>query len=604
MKRKLIDYDVFERIERDSLSTAQRELEEASPVLAKALNVESVNLHCYGPEYALFEAIDGTFIHANYRLKEGHIEFDNIEQLVINEETEQKKSREILTDIVESLLSADDKRADALFNEFLDLPRTKRVFNEVKKLRVVPIRKDGEIKGYKKARWNVTPKTRESSSKTTARMRAKVKNNKKIPDSTKKLRAAKRSKVKATIGEWANVASNVLGYIDYREIGPVLRESQAARDNNGNVVAIKIPTAKLRNEAKLLEFDWKTLNTDVVVKRNGAKHIAEDIDFAKAVAELKRQNALADNAGLEESIEKIVTKWPHVIYLTQSELAGSIKEALESVNATNFDDQTCEFMAEGILRSAHHAYVDRVAKVLRLAGASVQEYVEDAYAAFKAVVDKFYPSLDETTRLEMQVFVDLYEALRHVYDLAKEESNEAVVAETAAHLDELIPILRREVEPSLDIAEAAAAWLYDLVESNLEGSDWTVSNNVHITVSGDHPDMAKKAKQGYTPSSDFSGDWGDPAPVSDGKSYRGNSEEMRSNSWSNIGGEDTYPSLKNPYVPQPFGDYKIKGEKTVDGDSGHLAHWSDSETWPSLQNPYVPKSVTPKMKSDDLIQDK
>lgn len=604
MKRKLIDYDVFERIEKDSLSTAQRELQEAGPVLAKALGVEDVNLHCYGPEDALYEAIDGSFVHANYRLKEGHIEFDNIEQLVINEETEQKKSREILGDIVESLISNDDKRADSLFNEFLELPRTKRVFNEVKKLRVVPIRKDGEIKGYTKARWNVTPKTRESSSKTNARMRSKVKNNKKKPASAKKFLANKRSKVKATIGEWANVASNVMNYIDYRELGPVLSESVAARDNQGNVVAIKIPTVKLRNEAKLLEFDWKTLNTDVVVKRNGAKKIAEDTEFAKAIAELKRHNALADNAGLEESIEKIVSKWPQVIYLTQDELASQIKLALETANVKNFDDQTCVFMAEGILRSAHHAYVDRVAKVLRLAGANVQESVEDAYAAFKVVADKFYPTLDETTRLEMQVFVDLYEALRHVYDLAKEERNEGVLAETVVHLDELVSILRQESEPSLEVAEAAAAWLYDLVESNLEGSDWTISNNVHITVNGDHPDMAKKAKQGYAPSSDFSGNWGDPAPVSDGQSYRGNSDEMRNNSWGNIGGEDSYPNLKNPYVPAPFGDYKMKGEKSIDADSGLLGHWSDSDTWPNLQNPYVPKSVMPKMKSDDLIVDK
>lgn len=611
MKRRLIDYAVFERINNDSLSNAASELQEAAPVLAKALNVEDLRLHCYGPDAALFETRDGSFVHAAYTLKEGFIEFDNVEQLVLNEETEQAKSRELLTKMLDALLEADEKQADVNFDEWLDLPRTGRVFKEAKEMRTVPIRKDGKITGYKKARWETNPKSKEPSSKTNKRMKGKIKKQKKLPDSQKKLLASKRKKVAATIGEWAGLCDNVFNYLEFRTYGPALNESQAKHDENGNVIAIRIPNKKLRNEAKLLEFDWKTLNTDVVVKRNGAKHISEDMEFAQAIAQLKRHNNLSDDNSLEESLENIISKWPQVLYLTQGELAGRIKEALEVVGATNFDDQTCEFMAEGILRKAHSSYVDRVAKVLRLAGTNVTEAVEDKYLAFQTVVEEFYPHLDERNALEMQVFVDLYEALRHVHDLATDEENHILRSETARHLDELIPILEQKVEPCLEVAEAAAEWLYDLVETNLEGSDWNVSNNTHVTVSGDHPDMAKKAKHGYNPASDFSGDYGDTAPASDGKSYKGgHADEMRNRSWGNISGSDTYPSLSNPYVPSPFGDYKIKGEKHIDADSGHLGHWGTSDTWPGLQNPYVPKAETPqtykmnKGKEADLVVDK
>ena len=118
--------------------------------------------------------------------------------------------------------------------------------------------------------------------------------------------------------------------------------------------------------------------------------------------------------------------------------------------------------------------------------------------------------------------------------------------------------------------------------------------------------MSQIAKKGYSPDADFSDDWGDSAPVSDGKSYKnGLADEMRSRSWSNIGGKDTYPSLDNPYVPSPFGDYKIKGEKTIDGDSDQLAHAGGQDTWPSLQNPYMPgETNVDRMKSDNLIIDK
>jgi len=119
--------------------------------------------------------------------------------------------------------------------------------------------------------------------------------------------------------------------------------------------------------------------------------------------------------------------------------------------------------------------------------------------------------------------------------------------------------------------------------------------------------MAQKAKQGYTPASDFSGNWGDSAPVSDGKSYKGGlADEMRNRSWGNITGE-TWPELQNPYVPKPFGDYTMKGEKGADKASDPTSQWSSEDTWPALQNPYVPKSERPPMKNGpetDLIQDK
>ena len=498
-----------------------------------------------------------------------------------------------------------------MFDEFLDLPGQMNRLFEMKKLRTVPVRKDGKIVGYKKARWETNPKTHESSSDTNKRVRGKKKNQSRMSDSQKKLNKMRRDKISKTIADWAQVAENVLGYVNYREVGPVLEESQSVSDNKGNVVRLKVPNMKLRNEAKLLSFNWKTLNTDVIVKRNAAKNLHEDQNFVVACSELRRCNALSDNNALSESLDKIVTNWPSVLYLTQEELAECIKACLDMSGDTNFDDQTCEFMAEGILRTAHDAYVDRVAKITKLAGATVSENSEDVYEEFSKIVNEFYTHLDENTQLEMQAFDDLYEALRGVIAIAEEERNREVFEETANHLDNLLAIIEGESSPSLTVAENAASWLYDLIETNLGGMPWSVSNNTHISINGDHPELAKKANHGYTPSSDFSGDWGDAAPASDGQSYKsGHAKEMRDNAWGNIGGNDTYPSLSNPYVPSSYGDYKIKGEKHIDSDSDQIAHRGGSDTWPNLQNPYVPNaenSQSYKMnqgKEQDLVVDK
>lgn len=115
--------------------------------------------------------------------------------------------------------------------------------------------------------------------------------------------------------------------------------------------------------------------------------------------------------------------------------------------------------------------------------------------------------------------------------------------------------------------------------------------------------MAKKASKGYTPSQDFD-PWPDPAPVSDGASYRnGLADEMRNRSWSNWSSDETWPSLNNPYVPKA-GEFSMKGEKGADKDGeSDLSRWQSKDTWPTLQNPYVPDAVTPKMKSDNLVVD-
>jgi len=621
MKRRLIGYDVFERIEKDSLSSAQHELTEAENVMARSLGLPNAELRCFGVEDVIYESVDGSFVHANYQLKNGHIVFENIEQLVIDEDTEIQKSREILSDLVESLLVDETEKADQLFESYVNLPLTRRTFNEgstiVRRREERKMGPDGKLHGtgkYKKVKER-SHGTKESSSDTNKRVRGRIKSQKKIGPGAKKTKASHRAIIKLPgekrmVKEWFNLCEGVFNYLDYKEYGPVVNESVASHDERGNVVTLKVPNMELRNESKLKEFDWKTLNTDVIIKRNGAKTLGEDSNFWKAISDLKRQNALSDNDTLIETLENIASAWPQALYLTETELSEIIKNSLEAVNATNYDDQTCDFMAEGILRTLHDNYVDRVNKILTLSGASLQENVEDKYSFFKNVVSDYFPYLDENTQMEMQVFVDLYEAIRNVHVLAGDKQEGMLQAEAATHLNELLSIIQQEIEPSSEAATSAAEWLWSLVETNLDSKDWNVSNTPHVTVSGDHPDMAKKAQQGYAPASDFTGDWGDSAPVSDGDSYKGGlADEMRNRSWGNWSNDGVYPSLNNPYILKPFGDYKISGEKHIDTDSGQLAHWGDESTWPNLQNPYVPKAETPqtykmnKGKEDDLVID-
>jgi hypothetical protein len=386
--------------------------------------------------------------------------------------------------------------------------------------------------------------------------------------------------------EWHMISENVMDYVNYCQYGTVVKESYVNHDENHNIVSVKIPTIKVRNEAKMLQFNWKTMNTDVMVKRNQAKKLYENEKFAKEVAEIKRFNALSDDKSLEEAFQNAATNWPQVLYVTQKELSNQVKLALEATNATNYDDATCEFIAEGLLRTAHETFVDRVAKILKLAGSKVNEGANDKYAEFANVVENYYKTLDESSSLEMQAFVDLYEALRNVYEVAKEEENQEMAVETASHLDDLLSIIKQESEPSLEVAENAASWLYDVVEANLEGMEWETNEPV-VSATGDHPMVRQHAKKSYSPASDLGSDCGDAQMTSDGKETHGSAaEELANSGFSNEGGEGVYPNLDNPYILKNA-DYKIHGEKDIDSDSDQLAHVGGNDTWPNLQNPYV-----------------
>jgi hypothetical protein len=353
------------------------------------------------------------------------------------------------------------------------------------------------------------------------------------------------------------------------------------------------------------------LKTDLKVLRETARRLAADRDFVGMVAELKRHNNLSDNTSLEESLGDIVSKFPSVLYLTQEELAQVIGESLSRAGVSNYDDRMCAFMSEGILRVAHGAYNDRVSRIHQLAQAPVTE-TEDPYVFFQNVVSQFYPSLDESIALEMQVFVDLYNAAVEVRRAALEAKNEAVREEAEELATSLKTVIEGEEVPSLELAAEAASWLEDIVETNLESGEWDVVKTPHLTVTGDHPQMGKNAKHPYTPASDFSGDWGSELPQldQDGKGYKTFGNKSKNTSYVGLMDDgkgkwgDMYPDLSNPYVPKSITP-TLKGEPGVDKnwESG-LDMIQNGDTWPNLQNPYVPKSVKPHVHSDNRVDDK
>ncbi len=641
MQRKLIGYDVFEKLTENSLPAIQYELIEAEDILSRVLEAGPLSFHHFDDSHVLYETENGTFVRANYRLGTDAILFESLEEIVIDEQSENNARKDVIRNMIDAVLEDNKPKADTLFDEVMGLVRGRLqreaaqdrnahvneatgAFSRRKPRRGSkagtgvfvrhgppdPSRSRRAKEGHRRNR-QAAKKSWETRKRHDPRGERQKRDRKLFGRFRRQAASVVGRKHKRAMTEWFHLKENVFGYLDFVESGRTLNETAVKTNDRGDITAIKIPTSKVRNEGKILSFQLKTLKTDLKILRETARRLANDRNFIEMVAELKRHNNLSDNTSLEECLGEIVSKFPSVLYLTQSELAQVLGEALSRAGVANYDDRVCSFMSEGILRVAHGAYNDRVARIHQLSGAPVTE-TEDPYVYFQHIVHDFYPSLDESTALEMQVFADLYNAAVEVRRLALESENDNLREEAEELAGNLQSVLDGQSVPSLELAATVAGWLEDIVETNLDMGDWEVVKTPHTTVTGDHPRMAQNARHPYTPAQDFTGDWGSELPQldTDGKGYKTFGNKSKNTSYVGLMDDgkgkwgDQYPDLQNPYVPKAITP-TLKGEPGVDKnwESG-LDMWQNDSTWPSLQNPYVPSSVKPHVNSDNRVDDK
>jgi len=592
MKRKLISYDLFNTLQERSLSTVEQELIEAEDVLAAALDVDGLELLTFSESDVTYKTPDDNFIHATYTVTDNQVILENIQQLVIDEESERLTAREKISNMIDSLLENDNSTAEELFESYMALPSVRREISVNEAVEMTGAKKKSPLAGRKQSPAVIAKRTR-------ARNLAIAKM---PPSERKKLGRHSKNKAKTkfytsklkpkAMKEWATMCENVLGYINFLNNGSVINETAVKTDDHGDVTAVAMPTSKARKQGKVLTMGFKTMDTELKVLRGNMKNISEDQTFIKAMADLKRYNNVSDNSSLEEALETIVSIWPDILFVTEEELAHQIDIALGTANVSNYDNDTCSFMAEAILRTAHNAFTDKVRKIARLAGAQSDVTAEcadceDAYREFAQVSTNLFTKLDENTENEVRIFGDLYSALHDVYKIANESGDEATKIEVADMMRECHAIINAARLPDMDLAESIANYLADLLESE-EHAEKGWDHGVEVDALGDNSMTKWNAKQAAVASNNEGG-WKDAAPVSDGKSYSGHSDEMGHNALANHG-KNTWPNVSNPVHPKSIFP-KMKEKSVVDEDGlGNL----QKDTWPNLSNPMAPKPVMPK----------
>jgi hypothetical protein len=592
MKRKLISYDALKKMQEASISKIQEELVNAEEVLANVLGADQLELVFFNESEAVYQTLDQDYVRANYSVVNGEVKLEGIEELVVDEDSEKNESRKLISSIIDDLIENKDEEASAKLDEYLNLSLVKRGITEGYKVKISnPHGRRSKL--FHKHQKKSAVRKRILKMMKTKRARRGSKNyfKSKTAAARRRLKGISNPRARVylvkTMKEWNTLTENVLGYVNYKEMGPFYKECIVEHDDKGNVSSVVIPSKFQKNEGKVLSFDWKTMDTEVKVLRSKAKKLNESEKFTKHVVEIKKFNNVSDNNGLETALENVVAHYPEVLYLTQSEMVETVKDCLEMAGTRNFDDNTCDFIAEAILRTAFDAYTDRVSKMVKMTGVTLES--NDKYKDFKDVAEKLYNYVDASQEKDLKVYSDLAEALNNLAKLAESVGDSEVVTEANALLSECIQIINQEQDPDIQLVEFVANYLRDIYESNLSPKDWEIMDPV-VSPTGDHPMVHAHAKQSYSPSSDSEDSSvvnSGRSPVSDGKTIKNDlDDEMMSSAWGNIGGDNTYPSLSNPYLLKNM-EFTMKGDKGVDMDDDDLGTNQGKDTWPNLRNPFA-----------------
>lgn len=572
MKKKFIDFDVFKQIEKNSITTAEKELTEAAEILGKAINQTGLKVYCLSENDVTYINNDGNFVHATYTMNDKELLLENVEELVIEENSLAKTRKELVANMVDSIL--DDKLVEASmsFSNYFSIPTVKANLREGMITEAKKHGKKGKVPPQLLPFLKKKKEGKEGMSEKEEKRHAKKSKHhaKRLKDLGKKAGDHKKN-------EWNVVANNILEFVDFKQNGSIYNNVKSAKDNTGNLKAIQIPRSNVRNEGKVLMMTWNGCNSTVEKGRKSGMGVGmHESTWIRAVTDMKRFNALSDNGSLETAFENVVSAWPDLVYLSKTELAKKINETLDATGANNYDDTTCEFLADGILRTAHKAFSDKVSKIYGVAGKVANL---DNYEEFETVAESVFTKIDDNLRTQYQVFSDLYRSLSEVYRTAEKLGDEATKAESSSMIHECELVLNRKSEPSLDLAEEVALYLQTISEAvDYNGSVWDVPT-AHVSLVGDNPAIHKYAGVDGSPAKNAG--LYKASPVSDGKSVHVDVEDF----YTKMSGKDMYPDMANPYAPKP-GEFKMHGEKSIEDDDDLGTKQGD--TWPNLKNPYIP----------------
>ena len=581
MKKKFVDFETYKNIEKNSLTSVERELDEAAEFVGKVCGDTNLKPYCISEDTATYVASNGDLVQAQYTVDNNKILLENIEILVVEEENLEMSRKNVIGQMVDAILEENLEGAHTKFSEYFETPVVKAGLREGVVSEGAKNDKKKKKRGMPEGLRKYLEKHGNPLHKKGKKSKADERDDKKDGLDKKRLKKVAEKAGDHKLKEWGLIAKNILEFVDFRSNGDLYKNVRTQKDTKGNVTGVSIPRSNVRNEGKVLMLQYKDMANIIDGRfKTLSETLNHQSNWLKAVNDMKRYNAMSNGEGLQTCFENVVSVWPNLLYLRRAELAHKIDEALKVTGANNYDDETCVFLAEGVIRTAHKTYSDRVSKIFSAAGKQADL---DDFNAFAAVSEAVFAKADETIRAERQVFKDLYRSLSEVHRLSRRMGDDATSLEVGSLIHECESVLKNESAPSLVLAEDLALYLEAATQAlDFDGSAWTVMSPV-ISINGDNPFIHKYGAMNGSPG-DHKGPY-ELSPTSDGHTVKTDVAGMEY--YTNMHSNDLNPKLHNPYAPEG-GDFLIKGATPIVSDTFELGTSGGKDTWPALENPYIP----------------
>lgn len=596
MQRKLISFEAFERIQKDSLTNSYRELSEASDIVSEAFDVDIECVKVCNEDSVYYKLSDGTFLKANYKLDEDQIQMFDFEEVVIDEVSGKQSRMNGIREMLNAIIDENHGKAESCWEKIKETIEFQMTMNrgnsEINETKLSVLTKPKNIKKIRAAMLSAPKRSVKLKAKSDERsMKRKLnmmtgKSGKWNPKSkiAKMINSKGTGRARIITKECVDLTKNLVEFMSFKN-SQFNEAVSVERNSTGAITSLSIPFVDLRNETKVNQFRLDSIKENVYGFRITAKKLEENAKFVKSVITIKRSNNLSDNEALEEALTLMVARFPEVVYLTESELEKIVENCLESVNEKNYSTETCHFISEAILMTAFDQCQSRVQKIKEFINIS-ESFDEDPYQDFQKKVHNFYQSIDDQFLAENRALVDIYNTLSKIEKLAEEAQDSQTQNDVGLLLDTIDTIV--ESRASTDaIIEEATQWLFTFLETNLETSKWDVSEK---PLDSADATMDKWASHSYAPASDFTAKRR-PLQITGANEF-GN--EAENDGMSNIENSDTVDKLTNPYLPKSIKPKIPAADGESPSDSKDEYGDGDSDTNPRLRNPYLLNNLMPK----------
>ena len=103
MKKKFVDFETYKNIEKNSLTSVERELDEAAEFVGKVCGDTNLKLYCISEDTATYVASNGDLVQAQYTVDNNKILLENIEILVVEEENLEMSRKNVIGQMVDGV---------------------------------------------------------------------------------------------------------------------------------------------------------------------------------------------------------------------------------------------------------------------------------------------------------------------------------------------------------------------------------------------------------------------------------------------------------------------------------------------------------------------